>query len=130
MRRAAAAIIGPVIGLLLAGCATVCPAIGWSNGITIDSSAFGEGVFLQVCSDAGCSAGPGAQPTPESDSSIPVQGDAGAFFFGFAAPDRITVRVYDSAGALLAESDEPIDWTHSTDPCGGPSTAPPIVLKP
>lgn len=130
MSRAAAAIVAPVIGLLLAGCATVCPAIGWSNGVTIDSSAFGGDVFLQVCSDAGCSSGPGAQPTPETDSSVPAQGEAGAFHFGFAAPDRITVRVYDSAGALLAESDEQIDWTHSTDPCGGPSTAPPIVLEP
>ena len=130
MRRAAVAVIGLVVALLLPGCATACPAIGWSNGVEIDASAYGPEVFLQVCSDAGCSADPGATPTPETDPSVPAQGDAGTFHFGFAAPDDITVRVYDGSGILIAETQEAIAWTHSSDPCGGPSTAPPIVLHP
>ncbi|MFS0913133.1 hypothetical protein AB3M89_15230 [Microbacterium sp. 179-I 3D2 NHS] len=118
--------------LLLAGCTFppgACTAIGWTNGVTIDATAYDGDVFLQVCSDAGCSLGPGAEPTPASDASVPAQGDAGSFSFGFDAPDEITVRVYDGGGVLLAESRETIDWTHSTDPCGGPSTAPPVVLE-
>ena len=128
MRRAAVAVIGLVVAVLLPGCATACPAIGWSNGVEIDASAYGSDVFLQVCSDAGCSAGPGVTPTLETDLSVPVQGDAGTFHFGFAAPDDITVRVYDDSGILIAETQEPIDWRHSSDPCGGPSTALPVVL--
>lgn len=116
---------------LLTGCTfppEACTAIGWSNAVTIDSSAYGSDVFVQVCTDAGCSAAPGVEPTPSTDASIPERGDAGMFGFGFDAPDDITVRVYDADGILLAQSEETIDWTHSTDPCGGPSTAPPVVL--
>ncbi|WP_091225736.1 hypothetical protein [Microbacterium sp. 3J1] len=130
MHRAAVAAIGLVVALLLPGCATACPAIGWSNGVEIDASAYGSDVFLQVCSDAGCSAAPGVVPTPESEPSVPALGEAGTVHFGFAAPDEITVRVYDISGILLSESEEPIAWTHSTEPCGGPSTAPPLVLRP
>lgn len=117
---------------LLAGCAFppgACTAIGWSNGITIDSSAYDGDVFLQVCTDAGCSAAPGAEPTPSSDASVPQQGEPGSFGFGFDAPEEITVRVYDVAGFLLSETEETIEWTHSTDPCGGPSTSRPVVLR-
>ncbi|WP_157560162.1 hypothetical protein [Microbacterium sp. H83] len=130
MRRAAIAVAGLVCALLLPGCASACPAIGWNNALTIDSSAYGPDVFVQVCSDAGCSAAPGAAPTPQTDFSVPAQGDAGTFSFGFAAPEQITVRVHDSAGILLSESEETVDWTHSPGPCGGPSTAAPLVLTP
>lgn len=130
MHRAAVVVIGLVLALLLPGCATTCTAIGWSNGVEIDASAYGPELFLQICSDAGCSAEPGATPTPQSDLSVPAQGEAGIFHFGFAAPDDITVRVYDGSGILVAETQESIEWTHSSAPCGGPSTAPPLVLQP
>ncbi len=130
MRRAALAVIGIVGATLLTGCATACPAIGWSNGLTIDASAYGDDVFLQVCVDgAGCSAAPGVEPTPSTDPSIPEQGEPGEFGFGFSAPDVITVRLFDATGVLIGESDESVEWTHSTDVCGGPSTAPPVVLE-
>ncbi|MFB4354453.1 hypothetical protein RAC69_14965 [Microbacterium sp. LS_15] len=132
MRRVGA--VGMLVAAvtLLAGCAFppgACTAIGWSNVVTIDSSAYGSDVFLQVCVDAGCSTAPGVETTPSTDLSVPERGDAGAFGFGFSAPDDITVRVFDADGILLAESEETIDWTHSTDPCGGPSTAAPVVLE-
>ncbi|PCE15875.1 hypothetical protein AUC47_10130 [Microbacterium sp. SZ1] len=129
MRRAASTVAALVLAALLTGCATACPAIGWTNSVTIDAASYGPGVALQVCSDHGCSPAPGIVPTPETDASVPQAGDDGTFFFGFDAPDEITVRVYDDTGVLLAESRETIDWTHSTEPCGGPSTAPPVVLK-
>ncbi|MBP2379317.1 hypothetical protein JOF42_002812 [Microbacterium phyllosphaerae] len=40
------------------------------------------------------------------------------------------MRVYDDSGILIAETQETIAWTHSSDPCGGPSTAPPVVVAP
>lgn len=131
MRRAALAVITIAAATLLTGCATACPAIGWNNGLTIDASAYGGDVFLQVCVDgAGCSTAPGAEPTPSTDLSVPEQGEPGQFGFGFSAPDAITVRVFDASGVLIAESEESVEWTHSTDVCGGPSTAPPVVLEP
>ncbi|MFJ4225479.1 hypothetical protein [Microbacterium sp. NPDC089695] len=132
MRRMGAIGILVAAVVLFSGCAFppgACTAIGWSNGVEVDSSAYGEGVLLQVCSDAGCSPGPEVEPTPETDASVPAPGDDGTFSFGFDAPETITVRVYDSSATLLSESVETIDWTHSTDPCGGPSTAPPVVLE-
>lgn len=129
MRRAAGLVLAMASGVLLTGCATACPAIGWTNGVAIDASVHAPDVFLQVCSEHGCSPAPGVAPTPEIDPSTPTGGDDGRFFFGFDAPEEITVRVFDAGGILLAESEETIDWTHSTDRCGGPSTAPPIVLE-
>ncbi|KNY06415.1 hypothetical protein [Microbacterium sp. GCS4] len=132
MKRVSA--VGALVGVVavLSGSAFppgACTTIGWSNAVEIDPSAYGSDVFLQVCTDAGCSTGPGVEPTPSTDLSVPERGDAGAFGFGFDAPDHIIVRVYDDGGILLSETEEPIDWTHSTDPCGGPSTAPPVVLE-
>lgn len=130
MRRAALAVITIAAATLLPGCATACPAIGWSNGLTIDASAYGDEVFLQVCVEGtGCSVAPGVEPTPSTDLSVPEQGEPGQFGFGFSAPDSITVRVFDASGVLIAESEESVEWTHSADVCGGPSTAPPVVLE-
>ncbi|MEV4738191.1 MULTISPECIES: hypothetical protein [unclassified Microbacterium] len=132
MKRVSAVGLLVVVVALLAGCSFppgACTAIGWSNAVTIDASAYGSDVFLQVCTGAGCSPDPGVEPTPSTDLSVPERGDAWAFGFGFDAPEEITVRVYDDGGILLSETEETIDWTHSTDPCGGPSTAPPVVLE-
>ena len=132
MRRAAASLVGPVLALLLAGCSFppgACPAVAWNNSIAVDSSAYPGEVFIQICTDSGCSAAPGVSPTPATDFSLRT-GDGGAFHLGMTSPDRILVRVYDASGSMLSESEEPITWTRSTDPCGGPSTAPPIVLEP
>ena len=91
--------------------------------------------------DVSGGAGQAAEPDEQNLGSL---GDAGHTFDqtnglvdglqgnsdGFAAPDDITVRVYDDSGILIAETQETIAWTHSSDPCGGPSTAPPVVVAP
>lgn len=106
-----------------------CPAIAWINSISVDTSAYPGDVFVQVCTDAGCSDAPGASPTPSPDFSAP-RGDGKTFELGMSTPDVVTARVYDASGTLLAETEELIDWTRSTDPCGGPATAPPVALDP
>ncbi len=120
-----------VIALLGAstGCAqTACPAIGWINTVEVDSSAFGPGVLVQFCVDAGCSAGPGEEPTTSSVMGAPMQNDDGVFSLSMTTPEEATIRVYDAAGTLLQESDHDVTWTHSTERCGGPSIAAPITL--
>ncbi|WP_309102531.1 hypothetical protein [Microbacterium sp.] len=131
MRKAAIAVMGFVLLLTLPACAeNACPAIGWNNVVTVDAAAYGDDVFIQLCTDAGCSAAPGEEPTPSSDPATPVRADDTTFGFGMAAPDEALVRVYAADGSLVAESEHTISWTHSTDRCGGPSTAEPIVLQP
>jgi len=120
-----------VIALLGAstGCAqTACPAIGWINTVEVDASAFGADVFVQFCVDAGCSAGPGEESTTSSVMGAPVQNEDGVFSLSMTTPQEAMIRVYDATGTRLQESAHDITWTHSTEPCGGPSTAAPIIL--
>lgn len=134
MSRAAASIVGLVLALLLCGCSFppgVCPAIGWVSGVAIDSSAFGDEILVQVCVAGECSPAPGEDPATSTASVGVSQSDAGwsaSFLSGL--PDSVTIRVYELTGALISEREYDIGWTHSTEPCGGPSTAPPIVLEP
>lgn len=121
-----------VVALLCStmGCAqTVCPAIGWNNTVQVDASAFGPDVFVQLCVNARCSAGPGEAPTASSDMGVPVQDGDGVFSLSMTAPEEATIRVYDAAGTLLYESDHDITWTHSTEPCGGPAISDRVVLS-
>lgn len=122
--------LGLVLALGSTGCSSdvVCPAIGWNNTVRVDASAFGETALVQLCVDAGCSAAPGEEASPSSDMGMPVQNEVGVFSLGMTTPEEATVRVHDSVGALLHESEHDIAWTHSTGVCGGPSVAETITL--
>lgn len=128
----AVGMLGSALLLGSTGCSpdVACPAIGWINTVTVDTSAFGDTAFVQFCVDAGCSPRPDEGPTTSSDLQVPVQEDDGVFRVGMAAPEEAMIRVYDATGMLLHESDHDIAWTHSTGPCGGPSTAAPIIVTP
>lgn len=131
MRKAAIVVMGFVLLFALPACAeNACPAIAWNNTVTVDATAYGGDVFIQLCTDAGCSAAPGEEATPSSDPAMPVRQDETTFGFMMAVPDEAVVRVYAPDGSLIAESEHTISWTHSTDRCGGPSTAEPIVVHP
>ena len=108
----------------------VCPAIGWSNAITVDASALGDDVFVQMCVASACSPAPGATATAPSDARTPIHDGDGVFQLGMTAPDAVTVRVYAGDGGLLDEAEHDLDWEHSDAPCGGPSATDPIVLTP
>ena len=136
MRRLVTVAVLVLTGTLLTSCAQdpmidgdVCPAIGWDNAIQVDASDFGDDVFVQLCTDAGCSPAPGVTRTVDEDLAVP-RGGNGVFQIGFAAPEVVTIRVYDAAGALLHDAEHNVDWTHTEGRCGGPSTAEPVVLTP
>ncbi|MDP3949866.1 hypothetical protein [Microbacterium sp.] len=130
-RRLAVGMLAIVLLGATTGCApTECPAIGWNNTVEVDASAFGPDVFVQLCVDAGCSAGPGEDHTPSSVMGAPMQNEEGVFSLSMTTPDEATIRVYDAAGSLLQESVHDIAWTHSTEVCGGPSIAEPITPTP
>lgn len=132
MRRAGLAIVTAMLALGLVGCATVCPAIGWINGITVDASAFDGAAELQFCVDDECS--PRANETPATGEVSTMlwanrDGEDWTLSLDMRAPETIVIRLFAADGSLLEESEHDIDWTPPTGQCGGASTAPPIVLE-
>jgi hypothetical protein len=130
MRRAATAILTGLLLVALAGCATACPAIGYISVLTVDAGAYGDDVFVQLCVPGGCSVGPDGTETPSTEPTVPSVGEELGDFLFLAVPDAVTARVFAADGTLLAENEHEIDWTHSTEQCGGPSTADLLVLEP
>lgn len=134
MRRAAGTTVLAIAVLMGAtGCMppflNACPAIGYISGVAIDTRAYGDAIFVQVCVETECSLAPDDDPSADG-GSIGVSPTEAGWSATFLAelPDAITVRVYDLVGGLVAEQAHDIEWTHSTERCGGPSTAPPVVL--
>lgn len=96
----------------------------------VDTSAFGEAIFVQVCVENECSLAPDDDPERSTSTIWVNSSDGWDVSFMTGGPDAVRIRVFDLGGVLLGERDYDIDWTRSTDTCGGPSTAPPIVLVP
>lgn len=109
-----------------------CPAIGWSNGLTLDTSAVPGVDGVQFCADGECSPLPGAEPSSSTNMFVAVPQDDGTWTlrFDMSAPELVQIRLFDAQGTLIHESDQAIVWTHSDAPCGGPSTADPLILQP
>lgn len=135
MRRAATAILTGLLLLCLTGCISpfqnACPAIGWVNAVTVDASAVPGVSAVQFCVESECSPAPGSE-TDDDGSLFWVNAEEGGWVLSLdmSAPDTITIRLFDANNALIRESEESISWTHSDGPCGGPSTADPLVLEP
>ncbi|MDF2562001.1 MAG: hypothetical protein K0R99_3447 [Microbacterium sp.] len=74
--------------------------------------------------------GSGADPTSSTNLFMVTRQDDGtwALGFGMSMPEVVEIRLFDAQNTLIHESEESISWTHSVEPCGGPSTADPIVL--
>lgn len=130
MRRAAIVTLTALLALSLAGCATACPAIGYISVLTVDASAYGDGVVVQLCVPGGCSTGPDGQETPSTDPTVPFVGEEAGDFLFMSVSDEVTARVFAPDGTLLDKLQHDVTWTHSTAQCGGPSTAPPLILEP
>lgn len=48
---------------------------------------------------------------------------------GDPTPDAVVVRVFEPSGELLVESAREVAWAASTDRCGGPAVAEPVVVS-
>jgi hypothetical protein len=132
----AIAVVALLGGVVMAGsgCAVACPAIGWTNAVILDTTAFPGAAAVQFCVEGECSPLPGIEPGLETTSSATLFSvtpqDDGTWALGFdmSTPDAVEIRLFDAQNALIHESEEPISWTHSTEPCGGPSTADAMVV--
>lgn len=133
MRRLIAFLGVVLTGAVATACAppfgTTCPAIGYITKLQVDATGIPDATWVQLCSSDNCSPAPG---TTGSESTVIGATEREAVWsFSFldnSAPGTVTIRVTDAAGSILQEREHRIDWTHATDPCGGPSSADPVVL--
>lgn len=113
----------------LTGCAPfACPAIGWSNTLTVqlvgDTSAVDQ---VQRCTDAGCA------PAADVDPSGPLgwitvesnDGDSWTFSVGMTSMEQVTVRTLAADGTVLSDTEATPEWVRvgGSAQCGGPSEA-------
>ncbi|GAA3934729.1 hypothetical protein [Microbacterium soli] len=127
--RAAAAAASLLVASVSAGCsgATVCPAIGWSNTLTVELGGDAAVVDrVQLCTDAGCAPAEDIDPSGPLGLVTVAEHDTDAWIFSVAGlPETFTVRALDVDGAVLTESEVAPEWTRTggTERCGGPSEA-------
>ncbi len=124
-RAAALAVVALVGAVAVTGCAPlVCPAIGWVNGIAIETPSYPDADLIELCVGDVCTSGEDGAPLAvvgQGPGSWTVRID-------MDLPSEVIVRVFDWSGDVLHESVESIDWTLDTSPCGGPARAEPIRL--
>lgn len=138
MRKQLAGLVS-VIALcpVLAGCSppVECPAIGWTNSVTVALEGDVHSVDLvELCAGGMCSRPRGSQPTVEN--TIPYIASAKSntvwtITIGMRAPKTVSVRAFSSDGRVLAQKKVNLDWRRvgGTERCGGPEEADPIRLR-
>jgi hypothetical protein len=116
------------------GASTVCPAIGWSNTLTVrladDWPPVDGGTLLVECSSR---CGLHAAPTDEPDElSVPLTGTSTVVQLDMTSPDSVVLTVLGPDGTELAQVGTDLDWRRvgGTEECGGPSAASVLVPAP
>ena len=132
MRRRRAGIVA-VAGLVtvigLTGCVPfACPAIGWSNTLTVqldgDTTAVDQ---VQLCTEEGCAPASDADPSG-SLGWITVEdtdGESWTFSLGMSRLEQVTVRTLAADGTVLSDTDVTPEWVRvgGSEQCGGPGEA-------
>jgi hypothetical protein len=95
-----------------AGASTVCPAIGWSNTLTVglaDGWPPVDGGTLLV----------------DDELSVPLTGSSTVVHMDMTAPDSVVLTVLGPDGTELAQLATDLDWRRvgGTEECGGPHAA-------
>lgn len=124
-------------GLALASCSqaggTACPAIGWSNAVTValaDGWPPVDGGTLLVGCSSPC--GTYGREGPADELSVPLEGRSTLVHLDMTAPGSVTVSVLGADGAELAVHDVGLDWRRvgGSEECGGPHAASVVVPAP
>jgi hypothetical protein len=113
-----------------AGATTVCPAIGWSNTLTVglaDAWPDVPGGSLSVECPSRCGAA-----GDQDRLSVPLTGRSTVVQLDMTSPDSAVLTVLDADGRELAELDADLDWRRvgGSEDCGGPSVASVVVPAP
>jgi hypothetical protein len=114
---------------LLATCAdgVVCPAIGWSNALTVELAegwADVPGGSITLDCSSPCGAIDLDAHEPASELSVPLTGGAAVVQL-LATPDSVTATVLGSDGVVLGGTTAHLDWRRvgGSEECGGPMEA-------
>jgi hypothetical protein len=108
------------------GASTVCPAIGWLNGLTVDLEIgwppVDGGSLLVECSSR---CGMYGREGPPDELSVPLGGASTAVQLDMTVPDSVVLTVLDAHGTELAEIEADLDWVRvgGSEECGGPMRA-------
>ncbi|SNR88240.1 hypothetical protein [Blastococcus mobilis] len=113
---------------------TVCPAIGWSNTLTVglaDGWPDVAGGTLTV----GCSSRCGPMPGSTGEANrvtVPLTGRSTVVQLDMTTPDSAVLTVLGPDGTELAALDADLDWRRvgGSEECGGPSVASVVVPAP
>lgn len=154
MRKTAISLVA-VLAATLTGCMTdACPAIGWSNSLTVELAGDASRVdVVEVCSEDVCSdqmqraldEGVMTEVPPSTGavseerepkelslySASRVDDDTWTIGFMMQAPTAVSVRALTGEGTVLAEEDFTLEWKRvgGSERCGGPGEAGPVVLE-
>jgi hypothetical protein len=117
------------------GASTVCPAIGWSNTVTValaeDWPEVEGGSLLVECPSPCAVQPPGDDATSEPDRvSVPV--GSVVVDVGMTQPDSVLVTVLGPDGAKLGGTEPDLGWRRvgGSEECGGPSAASVVLPAP
>jgi hypothetical protein len=115
-----------------AGAETVCPAIGWSNTLSVglaDGWRAVDGTLLVECSGP---CGMYGREGPRDEVSVPLSGASTVVQLDMTAPDSVILTVVGADGTELTRHDADLDWDRvgGSEECGGPHTASVVVPAP
>ena len=115
------------------GAGTVCPAIGWSNGLTValaDDWPPVEGGSLLVECSSRC--GMYGREGADDELSVPLSGPSTVVQLDMTAPDSVVLSVIGADGTEVAQHDADLEWVRvgGSEECGGPHAASVVVPAP
>ena len=117
-----------------AGVSTVCPAIGWSNTLTVglDSGwppVDGGTLVVECSSRCGLVLDPA---DPPDEVTVPLTGRSTVVQLDMTLPDSAVLTILGPDGTELAELDADLDWRRvgGSEDCGGLSVASVVVPAP
>ena len=132
-RLALLSVISLLSVIALTACAPLaCPAIGWSNTLTVQVDGGSSAITdIQLCVDGECAPTKDVDPTGAlGQISLAFQvGQTWTFSTGMTALDHFIVRTLQSDGSVLAETEFTPEWVpkDATRQCGGPASATVVI---
>jgi hypothetical protein len=125
------------LGGCSAGQGTICPAIGWSDALTVELDAGwptvpGGSVTVDCPSTCALEFREDAPAIERNEISAPLAGAETTIQFAAGMPDSVVVTVTGTDGRQLAQHEANLDWRRvgGSEECGGPHAATVVVPVP
>jgi hypothetical protein len=137
LRLLAAAVVVLLQASCSAGHRTVCPAIGWSDALTVALDAGppavpGGSVTVGCPSTCALEFRQDAPAVEHDELTVPLAGATTTIPFTTGRPGSVVVTVTAGDGTQLARHEAELDWRRvgGSEECGGPHEATVVVPSP